>query len=375
MSFTRYLEEQIVKDLQKKMVFVAGPRQIGKTTMGFNIIKEKSAYLNWDIIDHKDKILKNQLPISSAYFFDEIHKFKSWRSFLKGLYDLHRGEKKILLTGSAHLDYYRYGGDSLQGRYFYFRLHPLSVAELGIKTKNDFESLMKLGGFPEPFFSGSETEAKRFAIEYRSRLVNEDISNLENISDISKLEQLSLRLPDLVASPLSINSIREDLEISFSTASRWLNILEKNYSIFRISPFGSPKIKAIKKSQKHYHYNWSLVEDLGPRFENLVACHLLKWCSFKKETLGEDLELRYMRDSQAREVDFVICKQGKPLQFIECKLASGKKSYDIDKNIKYIKSKFPEVECIQLMAYGEKEFVSKGGIKVMPALKFLGELV
>jgi len=372
MLIERYLKDQIQKDLDKKMVFVGGPRQVGKTTLALRILKENRAgYLNWDVPEHREKILKRELPDSPCWVFDEIHKYRSWRNYLKGLYDLHRDKKKILVTGSAKLDYYRFGGDSLQGRYHYLRLYPLSFAELKMQTAGDLESLLKLGGFPEPFFSGSEIEAQRWSREYRTRLIREDLISLERVQDLGNLELLMIRLPELVGSPLSINALREDLRVSHKAVATWLDILERLYAIFRLSPFGAPKIRAVKKEQKHYHFDWTLVSNPSLKFENMVALHLLKWVHFEQDTKGRDLELRYFRDIDGREVDFVIVENKKPLYAIECKWEDA----EIAKGLKYLKSKFPNCEARQISAVGQKNYVSQEGIKAMPATDFLKDWI
>ena len=171
----RYLTEQIIKDLSKKMVFLGGPRQVGKTYLAKQIITDKKSYLNWDVAEDREQILKRQLPDSKALIFDEIHKYHSWRNYLKGLFDKSGQETQILVTGSARLDFYRFGGDSLQGRYHYLRLHPLSVKEAGIHNNSGLIELLELGGFPEPFLGKSKVEAKRWSREYRDRLLKEDM--------------------------------------------------------------------------------------------------------------------------------------------------------------------------------------------------------
>src|SRR5205823_3348757 len=181
----------------------------------------------WDVPEHREWILKREMPVSRLWVFDEIHKYRSWRNYLKGLYDASGPRQHILVTGSARLDFYRFGGDSLQGRYHLLRLHPFSVAELGLHTAADFQELLTLGGFPEPYLSGSETEARRWSREYRSRLVREDVASLERIQDLGHLELLMLRLPELVGSPLSINAVREDLQVSHKTIATWLHVLER----------------------------------------------------------------------------------------------------------------------------------------------------
>jgi predicted AAA+ superfamily ATPase len=368
---TRYLQNQIVKDLASKMVFVSGPRQVGKTTLAKSILKTKSSYLNWDIPTHREAILLRHLPVAKLWCFDEIHKYKSWRDYLKGVYDEFHQEHQILVTGSARLDMLRKSGDSLQGRYHHLRLHPLSVKELGLKTQQEFLLLLELGGFPEPYFSKSKIEAKRWSTNYRSLLVNQEAASIENVSDLSKLELLSLRLPELVCSPLSINSLREDLQVAHKTVTRWLNILENIYMIYRLPPFGSPLIRAVKKEQKHYHFDWTLVSDMSKRFENLLASHLLKWVHYRRDVYGEEIELRYFRDTDKREVDFCVLEDLKPKMFVESKWGDSSTS----PHLHYLQKKFPESEYYQVSAVGSKQFINKSGIKHLPALEFLQQLV
>ena len=367
----RYLIGQVQRDLGKKMVFVGGPRQVGKTTMGKSLLKDEAGYLNWDVAEHREKILRRELPVAPLLFFDEIHKYRSWRDYLKGIFDGRAARQQILVTGSARLDFYRFGGDSLQGRYHYLRLHPLSVAELKIKSAQDFQSLLTLGGFPEPFLGGSREEARRWSREYRSRLVREDVGGLEQVHDLGKIELLALRLPELVGSPLSLNALREDLEVSHKTASHWIQILERLYSIFRVSPFGPPRIRAVRKLQKHYHLDWSLVPNPAARFENLVAAHILKWVDFQNDSKGRDLELRYFRDVEGKEVDFVLLEGRAPISLIECKWSDS----EINPTLKYLLARFPSCEAWQISAEGKKDYRSPEGIRVCPASVFLEQLI
>lgn len=365
----RYIATNVQEDLEKKMVFIAGPRQVGKTTFSKSICSDY-AYLNWDEVTHREKILKNQLPTNKLIILDEIHKYKLWRNWIKGKYDTLKEEHQFLITGSAKLDVYRYGGDSLQGRFFSYRLHPFSVNELKIKNKKDFLDLLNLSGFPEPFLSGKERDYKRWSKDYRSRLIRDDITSLERIDDLGSLELMMMRLPDLVGSPLSINSLREDLQKSFKAVSRWIEILERTYGLYRIATYGPPKIKAIKKEQKHYHFDWALPADQSKRFENLVAGHLLKYCHFIEDTEGDNCELRFFKDIEGREVDFVVVKNKKPLYFIEVK-SSGK---EISPNLIYLNKKFPEVKSFQIHLDEKVDYVGEGGIRVCPAWIFLNDL-
>jgi len=366
----RYLEAQVRRDLRRKMVFVAGPRQVGKTTLAKRLLGRKAGYLNWDVAEHREAILRRELPVSTFWVFDEIHKYRAWRNFLKGLYDARRASQRILVTGSARLDFYRHGGDSLQGRYHLLRMHPLSAGELGLRTPDELRDLLTLGGFPEPFFRGREREARRWSREYRNLLVREEITSLERVTDLGRLEHLMIRLPDLVGSPLSLNALREDLQVSHATVANWIAILERLYAVFRVPPFGAPNIRAVRKEQKHYHLDWSVVPGQPQRFENLVGAHLLKWLHFLQDAEGRDVELRYFRDVDGREVDFVVVEGRRPTHFIECKWADA----PIDRSLRYLKLRFAAAEAWQLSAIGTKDFVSPEGIRACPALVFMRRL-
>lgn len=365
----RYIADQVKKDLNKKMVLVGGPRQVGKTTLAQSLLTGRKGYLNWDVAEHRERLLKREFPVTPLLVLDEIHKYRSWRNLLKGLYD--GGRRRILVTGSARLDFYRFGGDSLQGRYHYFRLHPLSIAELGISREKDFLNLLEMGGFPEPFLGGSAVEAKRWSREYRTRLIREDLVSLERVQDLGNLELLLLRLPDLVGSPLSINALREDLQISHKTLSHWISILERLYALFRLPPFGAPRLRAVKKETKHYHLDWSLVREKPARFENLTACHLLKWCHFLQDTKGEEIELRYFRDVDGREVDFVVTDMRNPVLLVECKWGDS----PVHSALRYMKIRFPEARAWQISATGKKDYLTPDGIRVAPAVRFFKTLV
>lgn len=371
--YRRYLFEQIKQDVNRKMVFLGGPRQVGKTTLAKMILDTEAngIYLNWDVSKHREQIFQQEIPEASMIVLDELHKYKDWRQYLKGIYDLYGTQKRILVTGSARLDYYRHGGDSLQGRYHYLRLLPLSVAELKITTKENISRLLTLGGFPEPYFSGSEVQARRWSREYRDRLIQEDIVSLEQTTSLQKIELMMLRLPDLVGSPLSINSLREDLNVSHKAVSNWLEIMERLYAIFLVPPFNKNLLRAVKKEQKHYHFDWTVVKDKGAKFENMVAVHLLKWVFWNQDVLGKDMALQYFRDIDGREVDFVITEDKDPIMCIECKVKDEKPS----KPLQYFFRKFPSCKAWQVTLEGNKNSTTKEGIRIAPAEVFLSTLV
>jgi predicted AAA+ superfamily ATPase len=373
----RYIENSVLDDLKHKMVFISGPRQAGKTTLAKHLCTNagydtKKRYINWDSLADREKIMSEMFPSGSGFLIlDEIHKFSRWRQIVKGLYDKRGNELQILVTGSARLDYYRRGGDSLQGRYHFHRLMPLTFSELNDKTPDSIVDLLMYGGFPEPFFMQSERQTRRWSREYRSRLVREDLADLENVKDLSLIENLVFRLPDLVGSPLSINALRQDLQVAHQSVARWITMLENLYMIFRIYPFGAPKIRAVKKEAKHYHFDWTLIKNSGHRFENLIACHLLKWCFFMQDTYGREIELRYFRDIDKREVDFVITEDSKPFYFIECK----NRDKTISRSLYYLKTRFPDVKAVQVILEKNIDLISKDDIRVCSAHIFLNEFI
>ncbi|MEM9158631.1 MAG: ATP-binding protein [Verrucomicrobiota bacterium] len=331
---TRYLLSHIKDDLSDRMVFVGGPRQVGKTTLALQTLTPKNAkeshpaYLNWDSLADRKKLLNNHLPSKqSTIIFDEIHKFGEWRNLVKGYYDKHKSKISFLVTGSARLDYYRRGGDSLQGRYHYYRLFPFSLPEISKSpTPENLEQLLNFGGFPEPLLKADTRFHRRWLREYTSRVVYDDLRALESVRDVSKIELLLEHLPDCVASPLSIRSFSQLLSVSHESIEKWISILERLYIVFRIPPYGHKNIRAVKKENKLYFWDWSRIEEAGQRFENLVACQLLKYCCFIEDTEGFRMQLQFIRDTDKREIDFVVLKDGKPEFAVECKLSDSKTS-------------------------------------------------
>lgn len=369
----RYLKNPVAEDLKDKMVFVGGPRQVGKTTFALTFLSEPTekhpAYLNWDDMTTRASLLRGELPPKEkCLVLDEIHKFSRWRNLIKGFYDTNKTEKSFIITGSARLDYYRRGGDSLQGRYHYYRLHPFSLPELNQDpSTDDFERLLRFGGFPEPCFKGEERFWRRWQLERTRRVIYEDIRDLENVKEISLLELLAAELPQRVGAPLSVKNLKELLQVSHETVERWLKIFERMYYCFRIPPFGPPTIRAVKKEQKLYLWDWSLVSEPGEKFENFVACHLLKFCHFQEDTEGYRMELRFLRDIDRREVDFIVLKEGAPLFAVECK--TGEKS--LNPSLYYFKERIAIPRLFQVHQ-GKKDF-EKNGVRVLPFPTFCKE--
>jgi predicted AAA+ superfamily ATPase len=370
----RYLRSPVTADLKTKMVFLGGPRQVGKTTFALGLLGgadgSHPAYLNWDVLESRRKLLRGELPPrQKLVVLDEIHKFARWRNLVKGFYDANRGRTAFLVTGSARLDYYRRGGDSLQGRYHYYRLHPLSLGELRNFGSATLERLLRFGGFPEPFLRGSEREWRRWQLERTQRVLREDLADLERVREVSLIELLIDGLPARVGSPLSVGNLREDLQVAHETVERWIEILERLYYVFRITPFGAPKIRAVKKERKLYFWDWSMAPE-QTRFENLVASQLLKYCHWLEDTEGFRMELRFVRDTDKREVDFVVLKERVPLFAVECK--AGEKS--ASPHCAYFRQRTSIPKFYQVHLGNRDSGDETTGTRVLPFRRFCEEL-
>jgi predicted AAA+ superfamily ATPase len=371
----RYIADVAKEFLKKRAVFIGGPRQVGKTTFALELIGPKTtsqhpAYLNWDHGPSASKIRNNQLPLDEPLLvFDELHKFKMWKRWIKGVIDIEKHRRKIVVTGSARLDLYQRGGDSLFGRYRYIRLHPFSVAELaGENPAEDVKRLLKFGGFPEPLFSENDRELKLWQRERLRRLIREDVRDISVIQNLAGIEQLAEMLPDRVGNPLSVQSLSEDIQVDHKTIKRWLTVLESMYYCYRIPPYGVSKIRAVKKEQKLYLWDWSTIEGAGERWENMVASQLLKYCHWLEDSEGETMELRFLRDTDKREVDFVVLKNKRPIFAVECK--SGERS--VGASIHYFAERTP-IPVFYQVHRGTSSYGS-GKVRVMPFTKFCSEL-
>jgi predicted AAA+ superfamily ATPase len=391
MGRRRYLEAPIKEDLASKMVFLAGPRQVGKTTLARQLLATSTGgvYLNWDNRDDRREIRAARWPGGNALVvLDELHKWRSWKSWVKGEYDKHSDRLRFLVTGSARLDIYRRGGDSLQGRYHHYRLHPFTLRELQTRgaieppspgaelriparaSRETLAALVKFGGFPEPFLAQSERIARRWQRERLERFIREDVRDLETVRDLSSLQIMTDLLPERVGSPLSLNALREDLEASHRAVTLWTEILERLYHVFRLRPYASTKVRGLRKMPKLYLWDWSLVSEPGPRLENLVALHLLKLVHFLQDRDGHSVDLKYVRDRSGKELDFLVMVGQKPWFAVEVKLAATQ----IDPALVYFRERLKIPWVYQVVLESERDFVQHG-IRCLPAHRFLAALI
>lgn len=337
---------------EKQMVFLSGPRQVGKTTLANEIASgfKNKLYFSWDIIEHKKKLIQNPAFFENIdrvdestplIVFDEIHKYKQWKNYLKSVYDQFATDYKFLVSGSGRLDLYQKGGDSLAGRYFQFHLFPFTVAELSGRKRsiNDFlkspinnfdlnkpditrdiwQTLLNYGGFPEPFVKGKKSFFTKWSANYTSQIVREDIRSISDIKNVDNIEFLFSLLPSKVGSPLSVNNLVADLQVSYGSVKEWLKLLEIFYLIFRITPWTKKISRAILKEKKLYLFNYPEIQDMSFRFENMVAIELLRAVYNWNEYGYGRFSLHYIRNKEKEEVDFVIAKDNNPVLLVETK--------------------------------------------------------
>jgi len=353
---TRSIYQSLWKDLaaEKNMIFLSGPRQVGKTTFMQEIIAKgypHTTYFNWDILDNKKTLLENPYFFQSVdvegkgrplVILDEIHKYRQWKNYLKGVYDKFHDRFSFAILGSGRLDITKRAGDAMTGRFLEMHLFPFTAAELS-HSKTDIKQFLKdpfsgmdlpdasqstsvwnelfnLGGFPEPFLSGKESAWRRWSANYGRQIIREDMRSLHEIKLIDDIETLFSLLPTRVGSPVSINNLATDLQVSFPAVKNWLNLFDYFYLTFRISPWTKKVSRAILKEKKLYLFNYPLITDAAARFENMVALELLRAVRSWNEWGWGDFGLHYLRNKDKKEVDFILTKDHAPFLAIETKL-------------------------------------------------------
>ncbi len=344
----RIYQELICQHLSelRQMVFLMGPRQVGKTTLSLDSAGQWPShfYFNWD--NPAEKLLFIEGPhalarqagldalaeIKPIMIFDEIHKFGKWKQCLKGFFDTYEKKTKIIVTGSARLNIYKKGGDSLMGRYFYYRIHPLSVAEIATPhliqeeirapapiSDEDWAALLEHGGFPEPFLQRSKTFSRRLRAMRTDQLFREDIRDGTRIQELGQLELLAELLRKQAAMSMDYQSLAKKVGVSIDTIRRWLEVLKSFYYCFSIQPWSKNITRSLIKEPKLYLWDWSLVDEEGHRNENLVAGHLLKATHMWNDRGFGDYGLYYLRTKDRVETDFLVTKNKKPWFLVEVK--------------------------------------------------------
>lgn len=370
----RSLSPYIAKDLPRKIVLLTGPRQSGKTTLARMLVKDFD-YFNYDLAEHRVALIKKNWRRDCALvIFDELHKMKNWKSWLKGFYDTRGPAPPMMVTGSARLDTARKMGDSLAGRFFQYRLHPLDLKESKalMKPEEALDRLMRFGGFPEPFLEGDEIFYNRWKKSHHDIILRQDILDLESVRSIAYLETLIELMRSRVGSPVSYNSLAGDLQRDPKTIKRWLELLERMYVIFRATPYHKNIARSLLKEPKYYFYDTGQVYgDAGIKLENVVACALLKELHFLEDTLGCSCVLNYLRDKEGREIDFLIMIDNRPVLMIEVKWAEESLSRNFAVFSKYL----PHTPGVQLVGKIEREKSFESGIRILDAARWLTDLI
>ncbi len=364
----RNIYKRIWDDLfpDKSLILLAGPRQSGKTTFARDIVAKDFKdiiYFNWDIDGDKRRLLTDpvffsKIPKSSIsskplVILDEIHKYRDWKNYLKGIYDQFEKEYNFLVTGSGRLEYSRKAGDSLAGRYLKFHIFPFTLSELTSpetdladflenpledfedvvsgNTSDNFDNLWELSGFPEPFLKGKKTFWSAWSQTYGQQIVRDDLTTFADIRNLDLVETLFALIPSRVGSPFSINNLAQDLKVAFDTVKNWMLLFDAFYLTFRISPWTEKISRSILKEKKVYLFNYPVIDDEAARFENLVAVELLRAVETWKDHGRGDFALSYLRDKDKQEVDFLITKNNKPVFMLEAKLSRDRPSPGIIK--------------------------------------------
>jgi uncharacterized protein len=362
----------IEQDLQKKMVFLTGPRQVGKTYLALRLLKNcvRGVYLNYDNPDDRGIISKAAwLPTTDMLVLDELHKMPGWKNYLKGIFDTKAPQLRILVTGSARLETWRSAGDSLAGRYFHHRLNPLSIAELADGNEDTLQALLLRGGFPEPYLAENDRDADRWRMQYVDGLIRGDILDFERIHYLRAVQLTLELLRRRVGSPISLTSLAGDVACAPNTIKKYLEILEALYIVFRVTPYHDNIARSLLKEPKVYFYDTGMVKgDDGIRFENLMAVHLLKHLQAIEDYQGKRASLHYLRTKEGKEVDFALAVEDQPLTMIEAKLTDNVPS----SSLRYFQKKY-NLPAILVLRHLRQECVSDD-IVVRRALDYLLEL-
>jgi hypothetical protein len=356
LKMRKFYLNQIRNDLDKKMILLSGPRQVGKTHLARSLMNffDYSVYLNYDHPEDRTTIRKMAWSEKTDFLvFDELHKMPQWKNFLKGLYDTKPENMKILVTGSARLETFRKAGDSMAGRYFAIHLFPFTIRELNANQMNcDADKLLARSGFPEAYLTENDSEADRWRNQYLDTLIRSEALDMERIGELKAMEHLVWLLRERVGSPVSYRNLSEDLSISPNTVKRYIDILEALYVIFRITPYSKKIQRGIVREPKIYFFDWQMPKSEGAKLENFAAVSLLKHIVGQNDFIGKRLTLHYIRNRQGKEVDFCIADDGLAVQMYEVKSTDS----EPDKNLVYFyhQTGIPAIQLVWNLRHEKK---------------------
>ncbi len=391
----------------KGLVMLAGPRQSGKTTFAREIVSKDfsdTVYFNWDLAKDKRRLIADPVFFSkeprsgvssrALVILDEIHKYRDWKNYLKGVYDQFAGEYQFLVTGSGRLEFSRKAGDSLAGRFLKFHIFPFTLAELSNRrralrdfvdnplegfdgapageTAETFESLWELSGFPEPFIKGKKTFWSTWSAAYGQQIVRDDLRTVADIRNLDMVETLFALVPGRVASPLSMNNLAGDLQVAFDTVKNWLLLFDAFYLTFRLSPWTAKVSRSILKEKKIYLFNFPVIDEEAARFENLAALEFLRAVETWNDHGWGHFSLHYLRNKDKEEVDFLIADNNRPFLLIETKLSDDTPAANL-----FAFQKYFNIPAVQLVKKEGVKKVYKNGrnnVLVVTAHRWLSTL-
>ena len=384
--------------MYRQMLFLSGPRQVGKTTLARTF---STNYLNWEEKETRLLIMKGARAVGNSLaldegrdsgkivVFDEIHRFQKWKSFLKGFFDIYEKSAKIFATGSAKMDVYKRGGDSMMGRYFPYRIHPFSVAELLSQSipdektivrpprkiaDSEWSALLEFGGFPEPFVNRQQRFLRKWRSLRMDQLFSQDIRDLTKTVEVDQIEALAMILANRTGEQLVVASLAQEVTASEPTVKKWVSILKSLYYGFTVKPYYKNIESSIRKTPKWYLRDWSGVSDPGKRAETFVACHLLKAVECWTDLGFGDFDLFYLRDRKKREVDFLVTRDKRPWFLAEVKKSDTAISGNLDFFQKATGAKHA-FQVVLDLEYVAEDCFGKGFPSVVPARTFLSQLV
>lgn len=382
----------------RQMVFLTGPRQVGKTTL-CKSISQKDYYFNWDNQDDRVLIISGPNKVAEGsnihqltekqpiIIFDEIHKYGKWKDFLKGFFDSYGDHYKIVVTGSSRLDIYKKTGDSLMGRYFLYHLHPFSVREiihsklpdqeiqkpLSIKDRQ-LQNLIQFGGFPEPYITAQVRFSNRWKKLRQQQFIQEDLRDFTLIQEIHQIELLALLLQNQTGHLVNYSNLSNKVNVTVDTIRRWISTLESLYYCYRIYPWSKNISRSLIKQPKVYLWDWSFVKDRGARLENFVASHLLKAVHWWNDNGFGEYGLYFLRDKDKREIDFLVTKDEKPWFLVEVKSSSK----TLNKNLFYFQEITHSPHAFQIafdLPFVNKDCFHTSQPTIVPLKTFLSQLV
>lgn len=383
------------------MLFITGPRQVGKTTITKYLQGQypNSNYLNWDVVADRNLIIDGQHRVAQAVnldvasnikkiiIFDEIHKHSNWKNFLKGFYDLYKDKCKIIVTGSSRLDVYRRGGDSLMGRYFLYTIFPITIGELIARKQvaliyqphsisdQNFEALWNQNGFPEPLLQNNNSFTTRWKKLKSSQLFREDVRDMSHIQEITLLETMADMIKLQIGQLFNRSTISKKIQVSIPTINRWVKTLQMFYHCFEVKPWSKNIKRSLIKEPKIYLYDWSVIEDVGAKFENFIAVHLKKFVQFHNDCGTGKFELYFLRDKDKNEMDFVVIKNSRPWFVVEAKHSH---KAGLSKNLYYFQRQTGADHAFQVvfdLPYIDKDCFSFTSPVMVSAKTFLSQLV